>query len=108
MTTLYAVRTSAHPGREADFERWYDEVHLPEVLAIPGFVGARRFRLSEHQVFPAERHASLALYEIDDDDIPGTLQRLLAATHLQQSDALDPASIDVAVYEAAGPRRISE
>ena len=108
MTTIYAVRTSPHPGREADFERWYDQVHLPEVLAIPGFVGARRFRLSEHQVFPADRHASLALYEIDDADVPGTLQRLLAATHLNMSDALDPASVDVGVYEAAGTERVSE
>ena len=67
-------------------------------------VSARRFRLSEHQVFPAERPGSLALYEIDDDDVPGTLQRMLAA-QLQQSDAIDLASIDVGVFESTGPGR---
>jgi hypothetical protein len=27
----------------ADFNRWYNEVHLPEVLACPGYIGATRY-----------------------------------------------------------------
>ena len=30
------------PDRVDEFGRWYDEVHLPEVLTVDGFVSARR------------------------------------------------------------------
>ena len=32
------------PEREAEFNRWYNEEHVPERLAIPGFRKARRFK----------------------------------------------------------------
>ena len=34
-------------GHEAEFDRWYNEEHLPERLEIPGYVSARRFKLEE-------------------------------------------------------------
>lgn len=48
------------PAREAEFNRWYNEEHLPELLALPGFRAARRF-LSR-----ADGPRYLAIYEIDD------------------------------------------
>jgi hypothetical protein len=35
------------PQHEAEFNRWYDEEHLPERLEIPGYISARRFKLVE-------------------------------------------------------------
>jgi hypothetical protein len=32
------------PGEEADFNRWYDEEHIPALSAVPGVLCARRFR----------------------------------------------------------------
>ena len=29
MATLYIVRANAVRGREAEFDRWYDTVHVP-------------------------------------------------------------------------------
>lgn len=107
MATLYIVRTNAVRGREAEFDRWYDTVHLPEVLALPGFLSAQRYRLSAQQVLPDQQHGWLAVYEIDSSDIAGTLDRLRGATHLQMSDALDLASIDAAVFEAHGAQQFS-
>ena len=40
------VFTNPLPGREAEFNKWYDEVHLPEVLQVKGFVAARRYVVS--------------------------------------------------------------
>lgn len=40
------------PGREAEYQKWYDEVHGPEVSAVPGHVGMKRGRLSDLQVEP--------------------------------------------------------
>ena len=53
---------------DEEFCEWYD-AHLPEILSIPGFVSAQRFRL-EPVVADAVEPTSyryLALYEIEGD-----------------------------------------
>lgn len=40
---LMIVRARVEPGVEADWNRWYDDKHLPEILACPGFENAARF-----------------------------------------------------------------
>lgn len=37
---LVAGTTYNEPGKEAEFARWYKTVHLKEVKAIPGMLGA--------------------------------------------------------------------
>lgn len=49
-------------GAEADFNRWYNEVHLPEVLACPGFARSTRYECTDGQ----PRY--LAIYELDSED----------------------------------------
>lgn len=44
---------------EQEFNEWYNNVHLPERLACPGFVAARRFVATDGQ----PRY--LALYELE-------------------------------------------
>ena len=57
---LYMVRSVfSSPEHEAAWNDWYDNVHLPELLSVPGFVSAVRFRQ-----LGAEGHY-LAMYEID-------------------------------------------
>ncbi len=31
------------PEQEDEFNRWYDEHHVPDALLLPGFVSGRRF-----------------------------------------------------------------
>jgi hypothetical protein len=53
---------------EDEFNAWYD-AHLPEILAIPGFVSAQRYRLDPVVVdddVPV-RYRFMALYEIEGD-----------------------------------------
>lgn len=38
------VRARLPPELMGEFEKWHDATHLPNVLAIPGVVGARRVR----------------------------------------------------------------
>jgi hypothetical protein len=40
---LLAVWTDIPAAQEDDFNRWYDDEHLAERLAIPGFLTARRY-----------------------------------------------------------------
>lgn len=41
--------TNAVEGRDEEFNKWYNEVHLPDVLKIPGIIAAKRYKLSEEQ-----------------------------------------------------------
>ena len=41
------VMMDVEPEHDEEFNRWYDEEHLPERLEIPGYVSARRFKLEE-------------------------------------------------------------
>ena len=43
MDQFLAVTSDPVPGREDEYETWYNDAHLPEVLSIPGFAAARRF-----------------------------------------------------------------
>ena len=57
---VYVVRAVfASPEHESAWNDWYDNVHVPELLSVPGFVSAVRFRQ-----LGAEGHY-LAIYEIE-------------------------------------------
>ena len=46
-TTVLVVMMEVDPEHEDEFNRWYDEEHLPERMGIPGYISARRFKLEE-------------------------------------------------------------
>jgi hypothetical protein len=39
---ILAIFNDCRPGREAEFEEWFQGEHLPERLAVPGFLFGRR------------------------------------------------------------------
>ena len=47
--TILVVMMDVDPEHYEEFNRWYNDEHLPERLAIPGYIGARRFKLEEGQ-----------------------------------------------------------
>lgn len=62
MTTsqgLLLVMADIDPAIEDDFNRWYEQEHLPERMAIPGFLRARRYTAIEG----APKY--LALYDLE-------------------------------------------
>jgi hypothetical protein len=60
---LLMVIIDVDPAAEDEFNRWYEEEHIPERLAYPGFRYARRFRSA------TVPHRYLALYDIDDAEL---------------------------------------
>ena len=44
---LLLMMTDIDPAHEEDFNLWYEEEHLDERMAIPGFINARRFTALE-------------------------------------------------------------
>ncbi len=74
---------SSSPDREQEYNTWYDEVHLVELMALDGFVSARRFRPVNGQ------GPYVAVYEIEGDDLQAVLDNMIAnAGQLHMSDAL--------------------
>lgn len=91
---LLVVFTNAAEGRDDEFNRWYDEVHLGDVLSVEGFVAAQRFELTG-MAGSSSPHRYLALYEIETDDIDAVVERLGASGGtMVLSDALrDPTAL---------------
>lgn len=70
-TYFALVFSSPKPGMEAEFNRWYNDEHAPDVVSIPGFVSAQRFIRSPLQLRPKadDSPAYLVLYKIVTDDL---------------------------------------
>jgi hypothetical protein len=69
------VENNCDPDREAQFNDWYDNMHVPDALGSPGIVRARRYQTRE---FRDGRAKYLALYDIETDDIDETMRVRLA------------------------------
>lgn len=68
-TYLLSVATETPAAISADFDEWYTSVHLPEIIALPGFLsGARYHRLSRNEVFPSSGPTFLAQYGFESLD----------------------------------------
>jgi hypothetical protein len=91
---MLVVFTNAAEGRDEEFNRWYNDVHLGDVLGVEGFVAAQRFELEEMGGGkPAHRY--LALYEIETDDVGAVVERLTssAGTMVMSDALLDPSAL---------------
>lgn len=73
------VFTNPVEDREDEYNDWYTNIHLPDVLRVPGVIGAQRFRRGETQ-----RDAGpypwryLAIYECETDDVSKVIGELKA------------------------------
>jgi len=92
-------------GREAEYNDWYQNIHLAQVISIKGFQSAQRFRLTTSLV-EGEVKPYLAIYEIETNDVESVIQdlrKLAEAGSLLVSDTLDIEHVHAAVYEELGP-----
>jgi hypothetical protein len=57
--------------REQEYNDWYSNQHLKDLLAMPGVLSARRFKLSGTQMpnkpLPGQQY--LAIYDIEAEDV---------------------------------------
>lgn len=87
------VLAKAAEGRIAELAQWYDSRHIPDLLAVPGFVSAER-----HAVVPVKLPEGtqswdfMLVYEIAGDDpmaVLRTMAGLLGTERMPTSDALE-------------------
>ena len=96
---IMAVYSNAVAGRDDDYNKWYNDIHLGEVLQLPGFVAAQRFAVTGEPVSgKAPAHNYLAIYEMEANDPQAcldTLSKAVASGKLNVSDAIEPVNISV-------------
>jgi hypothetical protein len=117
----WAVFTNPVPGKEDEYNRWYNDVHLGDVVKVPGIVGAQRFALSQNQMVQdpetlelgtkQTEKASLpwkyvAFYEIDTDDLDGVFKELAGRAGTDQMPLSDALGERVATwcFQAVSPK----
>src|SRR3990172_5123499 len=69
---IMVVMANAADGRDDEFRKWYDDIHMPDVLETPGFARATRYELGTRYV-PAEGPSAgqgmfMIIYEVDSED----------------------------------------
>jgi hypothetical protein len=69
---LFVVLANPTDGCEGEFNDFYSNRHIPDVLDVPGVKSAQRFRLADAQRMKAPSpFGYLAVYEIETDDLKG-------------------------------------
>ncbi len=85
------VFTNCTPGDDAEFNKWYDNVHIPDLLKVPGVIGCQRSELSVPQMGNADgtlfmcgteeigaKYRYCACYSIESDDPRAVLEDILS------------------------------
>lgn len=62
---FFVVRATVSAEREAAFNRWYNEEHLPQVLRYNGAVSGRRYR----KLVGEDRYQYMATYEFASEEV---------------------------------------
>lgn len=106
---IFLAWTNAVPGHEDEFNAWYEDRHVVEVLATPGFITAQRFELSPVQREPQASPPTwnyLVIYEFE-----GEVERVhdVLAQHAHLRSFSDACADDHAawVYSPVGSRHVS-
>ncbi len=65
------VTADVDPKEEDDWNRWYNESHFPNVLAVPGYVLGGRFRAIDHPALAGVSTGPryMALYEVESEEV---------------------------------------
>ena len=86
--------TCADPTRQKEFDDFYDNVHIPNILKAPGFVAATRYAIKEPMY---GRGQYLTLYEIETDDIDKTMaiRREMRKKEAEQGQYIIPLLVSI-------------
>jgi hypothetical protein len=71
---LLVVETNCtDPSKEKEFDHWYNNTHIPDVLSTPGVLSAARYENPGH----GEKQGKfVALYDVETEDILQTMATL--------------------------------
>ena len=60
-------------GKEDEYNKWYSEQHVPDIVAVPGFVSGQRLSFAAGGVHQGtKQYQYLVMFKIVTDDLPAT------------------------------------
>ena len=115
---LLLVFTNPAQGREDEFHQWYDETHIPDVLAVPGVESAQRYVISPVETEeiegapqpPPPAHRFLVAYTLsrNGNDVMQEFTSRITSGQLPLSDVMDFATVALSVWKPIGDPVIAE
>ena len=91
------VITNPVEGREDEYNDWYSNRHLDDVIAMPGYTAAERFTIT-HLMGEGVPGPYAAIYEMETEDAMAAFESLGAAMEagtMYISDAMDGVKLSV-------------
>ena len=95
-TKYLLVFSNPVKGKEQEYNEWYTNKHLHDVLTVKGFTAAQRFKLVEDQMSDDNPYKYMAIYEIEGEDVKESLDALADAAakgKMEISSSLDIQSL---------------
>jgi len=62
---IFVVRANVNKDKEAAFNKWYNEEHVPQLLRYNGAVSARRYK----KILGDEKYEYMAVYEFANEAV---------------------------------------
>lgn len=102
MAKFIMIATStAKEGREEEYNAWYDQTHIADICAVPGFKSGQRWRAVPEASPNTPPADYIAIYEIEADDASQCVDELLrraGAGEMQISEDIDMESANIWIY----------
>jgi hypothetical protein len=76
---ILIVMSEPVDGKEDEFNDWYNNTHLAEVVQVKGFVQAQRFQVADDSAGLGKQRF-IAIYECEGDDVAALTDGLMAST----------------------------
>ena len=109
---IMMVRSNPLPGRDDEYNDWYDRHALPQFVATPTIVAAQRYKLApveppDYPGYEKAKHRYMVMYEIETDSLERTKQIVWSPDNIGRippSRAFDASSVDCQFYLPFGRR----
>ena len=115
MRGIMVAFVSPVEGREEEFNKWYEETHLPDALEVDGVLSATRLEFTDVALLPGVRFDQfryMTVYELDIADEDGfeliakrLRQHFFGGANAEQSKAAESATKER--NSAMGPTKIA-
>jgi hypothetical protein len=102
---LFLAFTGPVEGRDEEYNDWYDQRHMQDVVSIDEFKSAQRFRLVDGPTGGLPPY--LAIYEIEAASVGAAraaLESRLESKQIYKSDALDSGQTLTGYFECISKR----
>lgn len=106
---IFLVMTEPKAGQDEGYNRFYEQAHIPEVLATPDMVGCRRLKLDPAFENTPRPQSYAATYEMTTDDplaSIGEVFRRAKSGEYRENDDMDRTKDAVGLYDVIAESHI--